>query len=121
MLRLLCVRMRARGHSPLLLKKCVMGAADRLESDEPSLPQQEAIGSRERIFLHLQCHPNGISRRELRAAFDATCDDFRGTPAEVEQVTAAFSGPPNLKDRLTSARLREVAGEEVVKFRPSSA
>ena len=43
----------------------------------------------------------------LNDVFAATCDNFIGTEAEVKQVTVAFSRPPNLKDRLTSARLRE--------------
>ena len=108
MLCLLFIRMRARGHDPPFLKKCILDAVDKLDINEPQ-QQEEASDRKDRLFLHLQYHPRGISRRMLRDAFAATCDNFIGTEAEVKQITVAFSRPPNLKDRLTSARLRKAA------------
>ena len=105
MLRLLFIRMRARGHDPAFLKKCIIEACDKL--DEPPPQQEETMDRRDKLFLHLQYRPHGISRHALRDAFNNTCDNFVGTEAEIKQVSVAFSRPPNLKDRLTSARLRE--------------
>ena len=117
MLRLLFVRLRARGHSSLLLKKLILEAANKVKGI--TLQQQsKTVENKDRLFLHLPFHPRGISRSELRAAFDATCNNFKGTRAEVKQVTVAFSRPTNLRDRLVSARLREVDGEEVATLRP---
>ena len=63
---------------------------------------EEEIDSNERTFIHMEYHPNGISRRQLHEAFDETCDMFTGTEAAIKQVTVAFSRPPNLKVRQTN-------------------
>ena len=117
MIRLLFLRMKARGHDPSSLKKMFMSAANKLELKAPK-PKEQG-DSNNRLFIHMQYHPNGISRQEIRAAFEETCDSFRGTAAEVGKVTVAFSRPPNLKDKLTSARLHEVPGKEASTYRPS--
>ena len=116
MIRLLFRRLKARGHDPSSLKKMIMSAANKLELEAPK-PKEQG-GRDNRLFIHMQYHPNGISRQEIRAAFEETCDSFRGTAAEVGQVTVAFSRPPNLKDKLTSARLHEVPGKEASTYRP---
>ena len=90
-------------------------AAQKIEFGQHNQVEEE-IDSNERTFIHMEYHPNGISRRQLREAFDETCDMFTGTEAAIKQVTVAFSRPPNLKDKLTSARLHEVAGKEVSTF-----
>ena len=59
--------------------------------------------SNRRAFVHLQFHPYGLSRTQVRAAFDETCDNFRGTDAEIDQLTVAFSRPRNIRDELISA------------------
>ena len=74
--------------------------------------------SSKRFFIHMKYHPRGITRQQVRAAFDDTCDNFRGTAAEVEQVTVALSRPTNLSDELISARLYQPKGRETSTFRP---
>ena len=99
-------------------------AADKLEHDL-SLPQAETEKEREsdttsnrRAFVHLQYHPHGLSRAQVRDAFDKTCDNFKGTDAEIDQLTVAFSRPRNIRDELISARLHQVEGQEASTFRP---
>jgi hypothetical protein len=101
--RLLFVRLRARGWDAELLKEWIMAAADKIESNQPRL--KAAVHPKKRLFLHMKYHPRGISRQQIRTAFDATCNSFEGTDLDgIEQVTVAFSRPRNLKDDLTSAR-----------------
>ena len=117
MIRLLRDRLVARGHKRALLNDMMVKAAQKIEFGQHNQMKEE-IDSNERTFIHMEYHPNGISRRQLREAFDETCDMFTGTEAAIKQVTVAFSRPPNLKDKLTSARLHEVAGKEASTFQP---
>ena len=105
MVRLLFLRLRARGWRADLLREWFIAAAERVEAKQPTR-KTEDVSPRDRLFLHLKYHPRGITRQQLRAAFDATCDSFNGTSAAVKQVTVAFSRARNLKDALTSARFR---------------
>src|SRR5210317_1005265 len=93
MIRLLCDRLVARGHNRALWNDMMVEAAQKIEFGQHNQIQEE-IDSNERTFLHVQYHPNGISRRQLREAFDDTCDMFTGTEAAIKQVTVAFSRPP---------------------------
>ena len=108
MVRLLFLRLRARGWGADLLKQWFIAAAKKVESKLPTR-KADNISPRDRLFLHLKYHPRGITRQHLRAAFDATCDNFNGTSAAVKQVTVAFSRARNIKDDLTSARFRPPA------------
>ena len=68
-----------------------MKAANKLKQPRPIEEENEEADSSKRFFIHLKCNPRGITRQqEVRAAFDDTCDNFRGTAA-VEQVTVALS------------------------------
>ncbi|KAL7548610.1 hypothetical protein ACHAWF_011884 [Thalassiosira exigua] len=99
-----------RGGTSPLLRKIILDAANRLELPELEMQQQDdGVKSRDRLFLHMQYHPHGVLRHDLCSAFNVACDNFCGI--------VAFSRPPNLKDRLTSARLHEVAGQELAMFR----
>ena len=95
-------RCKARGWSPTLLREWFMDAANKLETPTPRI--RDDVDPSKRLFVHIKYHPKGISHRQLREAFDTTCDNFRGTAAAVDQMTVAFSRPTNLKDELTSAR-----------------
>ena len=85
-----------------------MNAADKLEHDL-SLPQVETDEEREggiisnnrRAFVHIQYHPHGLNCAQVRDAFDKTCDNFKGTDAEIDQLTIAFSRPRNIRDGIS--------------------
>src|SRR6056300_898116 len=117
MIRLLYLRLIARGHNRSLLKTLMIEAVAKLESGQTKQPEQE-IDNSDRLFLHIDYHANGIQRHQLRDTFEKTCDNFRGTAAEIQQVTVAFSRPTNLRDELTSARLHQIDGQEVSTYRP---
>jgi hypothetical protein len=103
MVRLLFTRLRARGWGAELLKEWFLTAADKIESNRPRF--RPDIPPRERLFIHAKYHRHGITRKEIRAAFNATCSSLLTMPGmEINQVTVALSRPTNLKDDLTSAR-----------------
>ena len=81
-----------------------MSAMEKIVNGEKR--KKEDADPKERLFIHMKYHPRGITRRQIRAAFDTTCNNFHGTAAETKQATVAFSQPTNLKveDKLTSAR-----------------
>ena len=125
-INLLYTHMKARGWPHYLLAEWIMKSADKLEHDlslplqaEPSKGKESDLTSNRRTFVHLQYHPHGLSRTQVRAAFDETCDNFRGTDAEIDQLTVAFSRPRNIRDELISARLHQVEGQEASTFRPN--
>lgn len=121
MIRLHFRRMKARGWKPELLKELFLQAADRLELPKPAIAgvlDEEEVKRRDRLFIHMKYHPRGITRCQIRTAFDRICDNFRDTAAEIKQVTIAFSRPKNLRDELVSARLHQPEGRETSTFRP---
>ena len=67
----------------------------------------------------MQYHPRGIERSQVRNAFNETCNNFKGTAAEVDQINVALSRPRNLRDELISARLHQVKGKEASTYRPT--
>ena len=117
--------MKARGWEHHLLAEWIMKSAEKLKHDL-SLPPRAGTDegtesdtpSNSRAFIHLQYHPYGLNRTQVRNAFDETCDNFRGTDAEIDQLTVAFSRPRNIRDELISARLHQVEGQEASTFRP---
>ena len=108
MVGLLFKRLKARQWSPALLREWILDAANKLESNAPRT--REDVDPKQRLFVHMKYHPKGITRQQVRAAFDKTCDSFSGTRAAVEQMTVALSRPRNLKDELTSARFYPAEG-----------
>ena len=119
-IKLLFVRMKARGWTPELLKELMVKAAASLELPKPTsmITELEDDNNNDRLFIHMKYHPRGISRQQIRTIFDETCDNFNDTAAKVERVTVALSRPTNLKDELTSARLHQPVGQETSTFRP---
>ena len=57
--------------------------------------------------MHLKKHVTNVNIRY-----------FKGTDAEIDQLTVAFSRPRNIRDELISARLHQVEGQEASTFRP---
>ena len=106
---LLFKRLKARQWSPAFLREWMLAAASKLKSNDAPR-NRENVNPKQRLLVHMKYHPKGISRQQIRAAFDKTCDSFSGTRAAVEQMTVAFLRLRSLKDELTSARFypREV-------------
>ena len=119
---LLYERMKARGWQHSLLYEWILESSEKFETriNKPTTaPETEEDTSNRRAFIHLQYHPRGIGRSQVRSAFSETCDNFKGTAAEVDQLTVAVSRPRNLRDELISARLHQVKGKEASTYRPT--
>ena len=89
MVGLLFKRLKARQWSPALLREWMLDAANKLESNDAPRKRDD-VDPKQRLFVHMKYHPKGISRQQIRAAFDKTCDSFSGTRAAIEQMTVAF-------------------------------
>ena len=124
----LFVRLRARGWDTALLKNLFFDATAKVEATtlsdgaRPSNKKQHGNHQR-RIFIHTEYHPNGIPRHQLRKAYMETCGEAftdletdNGGRLRIADTTIAYSRPPNLKDLLTSAKLKEGAGRGVSTF-----
>jgi len=78
MIALLYKRLRARQWSSALMKEWMLNAATKLESE--STPRKKVNADpKQRLFIHIKYQPKGISRQQIRAAFDKTCGNFSDT------------------------------------------
>ena len=114
--------MKARGWQHSFLHEWILESSEKLETriNKPTTaPETEEDNNNRRAFVHMQYHPKGIDRSQVRSAFYETCDNFKGTAAEVDQLTVAVSRPRNLRDELISARLHQVKGKEASTYRPT--
>ena len=72
----------------------------------PSQTQERKVNTdngRNRIFIHMEYHPIGIQRKEIRLAYHETCcDAFQDLATEnvssiqITETTIAYSRPQNL-------------------------
>ena len=121
-------RLRARGWEAALLKSLFEEATAKVELQRPSKTQERKTTDGRRIFIHTEFHPNGIARKKIRQAYMETCGDAfsdlkteNGSTMKLIETTIAYSRPKNLRDLLTSAKLREVEGRGVSTFfRPTN-
>ena len=131
--KLLFQRLRARGHTQetltTLFKEALRKLNTKLNHNKLQPPCQqhkrikltttEAINSN--LFLHLQYHPKGISRRTIQETYNKICtrqnkndegfdhmvnDDTDGIMS-VKKLTVACSRPRNIRDLLCPSTLRE--------------
>jgi len=92
-------RLHDRGHSLDNLVPLLQQAAAMIDSPTPR-PTSQAQNST--LYIHWQFHPKGIQRQHLRKLYDEHLKphlDFDG-------MTVAISRPKNLRDILSSAKLR---------------
>ncbi len=110
---LLARRLMARGYSFPALKPLFEEASVRLQTQ---LSQRRAIHrqppdpndpAKKAIIFHLEYHPRGIQRSQVRQVYSDTLAPF----LPVRKLTLAVSHPRNLRDRICSTRLPDVPGE----------
>ena len=78
----------------------------KVETKCPSRTQERKVNpdnGRNRIFIHMEYHPNGIPRKEIRLAYHETCGDaFQDLAIEnvssikITETSIAYSRPQNL-------------------------
>ena len=111
---LLFDRIIARGWEPKLVWDIFLQAAGRLDEEASGhrKPRPE-VDRKRRLFCHREYHPNDLSRREIRQAFDETCNGFVGTKVPIEQLTIAYSGARTLGNMICPSKLRSREGRNV--------
>jgi len=75
----------------------------------------------ELLFLHGQYHTTPVPRRNVQKIFQTTCavilanfENARGDPLRLNQLTIAYSRPPNIGDIVRQAKLITNGGEKPV-------
>jgi hypothetical protein len=110
---LLARRLMARGYSFPALKPLFEEASVRLQtqlSQRRAIPRQPPDPNdpaKKAIIFHLEYHPRGIQRSQVRQVYSDTLAPFLPD----RKLILAVSRPRNLRDRICSTRLPDVPGE----------
>jgi hypothetical protein len=115
MAKLLARRLIARGFSLETLKPVFQRANARLLESDPRKPKINATmapdagtdTSQKAIIFHLQHHPRGITRQQIREAYKETLEPL----LKERRLLVAVSRPPNLKDRICRTMLPHNEGD----------
>ena len=63
----------------------------------------------------MEYHPNDISKKAVRALYKHYCKSSFERLG-IQQLTIAYSRPPNIKDSITKAKLHQAPGKEASKY-----
>ena len=66
--------------------------------------------AKNRLFFHLQYHPDGISRKRTQQLFEEHCGELFCKELQIDRPTIAYSRPFNIGDRVTKAKLHQAPG-----------
>ena len=129
-------RLKSRGYSDstllLLFERAHVLANDRTlhtPSVAPTHDEDDAVKLRSRIFLHTKYHPNNPTSSSLQHLFNntiirppgdfhlSTIENLHGKPIALEQMTIAYSRPPNLGNLLSARNLHLTTGPPVLSYR----
>ena len=107
----------AQGWDKSTMKDYILQADLKLQSATPSKNSQtKELSNKERVFIHLEYHPNDIPRKAIREIYDLHCRDVFEAELDIQQVTVAYSRAPNIKDTLTRAKLHQASGKPASKY-----
>ena len=85
----------ARGWDKSTMKDYILQADLKLQSATPSKNSQtKVLSNKERVFIHLEYHPNDIPRKAIREIYDLHCRDVFEAELDIQQVTVAYSRAP---------------------------
>jgi hypothetical protein len=109
MASLLAKRLIARGYTLQQLLPLFKEAEVRLPTLRRAQPRNpvtagtvDTVLEPKPIFFHLQFHPRGIQRQQIRAAYNETLAPLL---SEERRLIVAVSRPRNLRDRVCTTRL----------------
>ena len=98
-IRLFYNRIAAWGRDPVLVKTIFIDAAKSLDA---------------MVHIHTYSRQSPRARQSYRRAHKVGTDNFADVGGlDIQQLTVAFSRPPNLRDHLTRGRLHQAQGREV--------
>ena len=114
--RLLYHRICERGWDSQYIHDLIINASRHVETKSTTQQQQATLQQqneteRDDIFIHLQYHPDDISRRQLRRIYE----DHLAVPLkreiDINRAVVAYSKPKNIGDYVTQAKLHQAPGE----------
>ena len=127
MTELLFKRLLNRGYnasdiSPIFNEAAFKINAKDCRSYTPSTTRSSKVSlSEKKIFFHYECHKRDVSRKNIRDAYDLTCNtpdedgnSFHSHPTphgekfSITKLTVAYSRPKNLRDKLVPSTLFEI-------------
>ena len=110
----------ARGWDRATMRSYILDADRKLRLSVPSTPTPTPNptndNNKERLFIHMEFHPNDIPRKYIRAIYDNTCKDVFESVLDIHQFTSAYSRPRNIRDLLTKAKLHQAPGKPISKY-----
>jgi len=120
---LLYTRLLERGWERGYVRGLILDACDVIERTKrkPTVgpiepPTEESKSKTKLLFLHLQYHPDDISRRRIRELYEKHCGDLFQDTMKIKQPVIAYSRPPNIGDYVTQARLHQAPGKTASTF-----
>ena len=124
MAHLLFKRHVARGWDRATFKEYILAADTKLRNNPPqptivamdTTTVEETTSNRDHLFLHLQYHPRDIPRQMIRTIYNKHCKTLFEERLGINQLTIAYSRPPNIRELLTKAKLYQAPGREASKF-----
>jgi hypothetical protein len=114
-------RLLARGHTDINLSRQFLIAAEKLDL-QPYVrqPDRKGTGTGTRLFLHVRYHPSTPSRRLIRDAFQAHCEDVLdstknglGRSLQAPRLTIAYSRCKRIRDLVSRSRLQQSNDHDV--------
>ena len=114
--RLLYRRLLARGWERKLLREFFLESSSRIEerSRRPcnsTTPPPPEIKDEERLFIHVEYHPDDISRKRIQELYSKHCAELFQDKLDIKRPTIAYSRPKNIGDYVTTAKLHQAPGQ----------
>ena len=117
MATLLFRRYVARGWERKTIKSLILDADEKIRLCQHSdSSTEEALTTKERVFLHMEYHPNDIPRKLIRTIYNQNCGELFEEKLGIKQTTIAYSRAKNLRELLTQAKLHQAPGHEASKY-----
>ena len=68
------------------------------------------VDSRERLFLHMQFHPEDIPKGDVRQIYSDVCEELFADELDIKQFTIAYSRPTTIGSVVAKSKLFQVEG-----------
>ena len=108
-------RLLARGWTKEYIAPLIIEASEKIEQrskhPQPTTTSGTIDDDDTRLFIHLQYHPDDVSRRELRQIYKDTCGNVFFSELGIVNPTIAYSRPPNIGEKITQAKLHQAPGK----------